>query len=130
MNTGTQKIQRGAIVNFQFMFPHGLSRLLFAMRRKSENKNLIEQVIENPSREKGVAEVVITNEGAAMLDAGFYSWCIFGLANDGTRDTWYPFSEGEVEVFEEFPADDQLVFPFGFFGGQGLKNEEKSAIIQ
>jgi hypothetical protein len=125
----TQKFKKGSFVNFQFMFPEGTKRLLFCLRKNALSENLIEQLIENPSGNKGVAEVVVSNAGTSMLEIGNYKWYITGLRNDGTRDTWIPFSEGEIEFYEDFPEDGQQEFPFGISVAEGLKNEEKSAII-
>mgnify|MGYP005865888503 CR=1 FL=1 len=129
MNTGIQRFKKGSIVNFQFMFPDKTRRLLFCLRNKNSSKNIAEQIIENPSMEKGVAEVVVSNTGAGELEPGFYEWCIFALSSDGSRDCWQAFSEGVVEFFEDSPSDNQDVLDLNFLQQQGLKNDEKSAII-
>ena len=81
------------------MFPDKVKRLVFSLQRDYEpNTNLLEQVVENPSMEKGMAEVAITDIATNWLGEGTYNWNIFALANDGTRDTWLPYSEGKIQI--------------------------------
>ena len=84
------------------MFPDRVKRLVFTLHRDYEpNQNLLEQIIENPSMEKGMAEVAITDIATNWLGNGTYNWSIFALANDGARDTWLPYSEGKIQIADE-----------------------------
>jgi hypothetical protein len=96
-----QRFKKGDKITFQFMFPDRVKRLIFSLVRSYEpNNKLLEQVIENPSMEKGVAEVVVTDTASTWLGEGTYDWNIFVLANDGTRDTMLPYSEGKIQIFD------------------------------
>jgi hypothetical protein len=101
LNTGIQKFKKGSIIDFRFMFPDGVKRLVFAMAKKDQpNQTLVEQVIDNPSAKKGLAEVSITDVATNWMGEGSYVWKIFALNTDGTRDTWFPYSDGALEIYD------------------------------
>jgi len=101
MNTGIQRFKKGSLINFQFMFPDRVKRLVFSLTKPHEpHRKLLEQVVENPSMQKGAAEIAITDTATNWLGEGLYNWNIFALAHDGTRDTMLPFSEGQIQIYD------------------------------
>ena len=106
MDTGIQNFKKGNLVNFQFMFPDKIKRLLFAVSSAHEpNRNILEQIIENESMQSGVAEFAITGIATGMMPTGTYNWSIYALNTDGTRDTWFPFSEGKINLEDAEPQE-------------------------
>jgi hypothetical protein len=97
MDHGTRSFKVGGDITLRFSFPPLIKRLLFMMGRNTQpGKNLMEQAIENPSMECGIAEVIITAEATRRFGEGVYNWHIFAVATDGTRDTTFPFSMGQI----------------------------------